>query len=206
MTIRKTGALVLTGITLAATSSFALAQQQPDGLYSADQLMDADVYMQGSNKSVGEIDDVILDNNMGVEAFVVETGKTFGLGGESYVVKPDQLRVETMTGQKATEPEYRITLQAEGKELSGYPVYNDAWWTGAQTQASDAWEQTKDSASSAWTRIKEGTSDLVDDTRDAFSNAADNTGAAADDAADKTGDAADNAADNTEDAADDATN
>lgn len=206
MTIRKTGALVLTGITLVATSSFALAEAQPDGLYSADQLLDADVYMQGSDKSVGEIDDVILDNNMGVEAFVVETGSTFGLGGKSYVVKPNQLRVETMAGKKATKPEYRITLKAESKELGGYPVYNDAWWNGAQDQASDAWEQTKDSASSAWTRIKEGTSDLVDDTRDAFSNAADNTGNAADDAADKTGDAADDAADKTENVTEDATN
>ena len=195
MMIRKTSALVLTGITLAATSSFALAQQKPDGLYSADQLLDADVYMQGSDKSVGEIDDVILDNNMSVKSFVVETENAFGLDGKSYVVQPDQLRVETMAGDKVTEPEYRITLQAEGKELGGYPVYNETWWNGAQSQASDAWEQAKDSASSAWTRIKEGTSNLVDDTRDAFDNAADNTG-----------DAADNAADNTEDAADDATN
>jgi len=93
MMIRKTSALVLTGITLAATSSFALAQQKPDGLYSADQLLDADVYMQGSDKSVGEIDDVILDNNMSVKSFVVETENAFGLDGQSYVVQPDQLGV-----------------------------------------------------------------------------------------------------------------
>ncbi|MAS11296.1 PRC-barrel domain-containing protein [Endozoicomonas sp. G2_2] len=195
MAIRKTSAIALTGITLAATSSFALAQQQPDGLYSADQLLDAEVYMQGSDKSVGEIDDVILDNNMSIKSFVVETENDFGLDGQSYVVQPNQLSVETLQGDKATEPEYRITLNAEGQELGGYPVYNDTWWNTAQTQASDAWEQTKESASNAWTRIKEGTSDLIDSTRDATS-----------DAADDTGDAAENAADETEDAADDATN
>ncbi|MES1928698.1 hypothetical protein SADO_05545 [Salinisphaera dokdonensis CL-ES53] len=195
MAIRKKSAIALTGITLAATSSFALAQQQPDGLYSADQLLDAEVYMQGSDKSVGEIDDVVLDNNMSIKSFVIETENDFGLDGKSYVVQPDQLSVETLQGDKATEPEYRITLKAEGQELSGYPVYNDTWWNTGQTQASDAWEQTKESASNAWTRIKEGTNDLIDSTRDATN-----------DAADDTGDAAENAADETEDAADDAAN
>ena len=47
MAVRKTSAIALTGITLAATSTFALAQQKPDGLYSADQLLDAEVYAQG---------------------------------------------------------------------------------------------------------------------------------------------------------------
>jgi hypothetical protein len=195
MAIRKTSALALTGVTLAATSSFALAQQQPEGLYSADQLLDAEVYVQGSNDSIGEIDDVILDNNMSIKSFVVETENDFGLDGQSYVVQPDQLSVETLQGDRATEPEYRITLNVEGEALSGYPVYNDGWWNNAQTQASDAWEQTKDSASSAWTRIKEGTTDLIDSTRDAVS-----------DGADQTGDAAANTEDETEDAADDATN
>lgn len=206
MAIRKTGALVLTGITLAATSSFALAQQEPSGLYSADQLLDAEVYTQGSNKSVGEIDDVILDNDMRVKSFVVETDNAFGLGGKSYVVQPDQLSVETMAGEKVTEPEYRVTLKAEGNTLSGYPVYSEAWWTGAQTQAADAWEHTKDSASSAWTQIKDTTADLVDSARDAIDGSADETGNAADNAADTTADAAENAADKTEEAADNAAN
>lgn len=194
MAIRKTSALALTGVTLAATSSFAFAQQQPEGLYSADQLLDAEVYVQGSNDSIGEIDDVILDNNMSIKSFVVETENDFGLDGKSYVVQPDQLSVETLQGDRATEPEYRITLNVEGEALGGYPVYNDGWWNNTQTQASDAWEQTKNSASSAWTRIKEGTTDLIDTTRDAVSDG------------DQTGDAAENTADETEDAADDATN
>ena len=195
MAIRKTSAIALTGITLAASSSFALAQQKPEGLYSADQLMDADVYAQGSDKPVGEVDDVILDNNMTIKSFVVETENKFGLDGKSYVVSPDQLSVETMQGDKATEPRYRITLMADGKTLSSYPVYNDSWWNSTQNQAADAWDQTKQSASSAWTRIKDGTTDLIDDTRDAISGGADDTG-----------DAAENAADKTEDAAEDASN
>ncbi|MES1938695.1 hypothetical protein T5B8_00560 [Salinisphaera sp. T5B8] len=193
MAVRKTSAIALTGITLAATSTFALAQQKPEGLYSADQLLDAEVYAQGSDKQVGEIEDVILDNNMTIKSFIVETESDFGLDGKSYVVAPDQLSVQTMQGDKATEPQYRINLMADGQTLSSYPVYNDSWWNNTQSQAADAWEQTKQSASSAWTRIKDGTTDLIDDTRDAFDGAADETGDAAENTADKTEEAADNA-------------
>ncbi len=161
MTIRKTTTAGLIGVALITSSGLALAAQ-PEGVYSADRLMDAEVYMSGSNKQVGEIDDVILDNNMKIKSFIVETDGKFGLGGKSYVVSPDQLSVETLAGKKATEPSYRVTLDADSNQLSGYPEYNDAWWANAQTEASDAWAQTKESASDAWTRLKEGTNDLID--------------------------------------------
>jgi len=161
MSIRKTTTAGLFGAALVASSGLVFAAQ-PEGVYSADQLMDADVYMSGSNKQVGEIDDVILDNNMRIKSFIVETSGKFGLGGKSYVVSPDQLSVETLAGDKATEPTYRVTLDADSSQLSGYPEYNDAWWNNAQTQAGDAWSQTKESASDAWTRIKQGTNDLID--------------------------------------------
>lgn len=199
MTIRKNSAVALTGIALAATSSFAFAQQQeqqpPQGLYSADQLLDAEVYASGSNKAIGEIDDVILDNNMQIKSFVVETENDFGLDGKSYVVSPDQLSVDASPGEKATEPRYRITLNAEGEQLESYPVYNESWWNNAQAEANSAWEQTKESASNAWTQIKQGTAELIQNTRDAAGRAGD-----------QTEEAAENAADNTEDAAQDATN
>ncbi|MES1923738.1 hypothetical protein [Salinisphaera sp. T31B1] len=193
MSIRKTTTTGLIGIALAASTSMAFAAQ-PEGVYSADRLMDADVYVSGSNDAVGEVEDVILDNNMQIKSFIVETEGKFGLGGKSYVVSPDQLSVETLSGDKPTEPNYRVTLNADASQLSGYPVYNDAWWNNTQSQASDAWQQTKESASDAWTRIKKGTNDLIDRAQGETS-----------DAADATGDAVDNAADNTQDAADDAT-
>ena len=161
MTIARTATAGLIGIALTASAGMAVAAQ-PEGVYSADRLLDADVYTSGSNKQVGEIDDVILDNNMRISAFIVETDGKFGLGGKSYVVSPDQLSVETLAGDKATEPNYRVTLNAESNQLSGYPEYNDSWWNNAQSQANDAWAQTKESAGDAWTRLKEGTNNLID--------------------------------------------
>ncbi|GAB3671423.1 PRC-barrel domain-containing protein [Salinisphaera aquimarina] len=207
MTIHKITAAGLVGFALAASSSAALAAP-PEGLYSADQLLDADVYAEGSDKQIGEIDDIVFDNNMTIKSFIVETEGKFGLGGKSYVVEPNQLSVETIAGPKAIEPNYRVTLNASSSELSGYPVYNDAWWEGAQSQASDAWEQTRESASSAWTRLKEGTNDLIDRAQGQNDNQSDNeaSGATTDQSSDagaSTGTVIDNSADDSMSNADD---
>jgi len=161
MTITRIAATGLIGIALTASAGLTFAAQ-PEGVYSADRLLDADVYTSGSNKQVGEIDDVILDNNMRISAFIVETDGKFGLSGKSYVVSPDQLSVETLAGDKPTEPNYRVTLDGDSSQLSSYPEYNDSWWNNAQAQANDAWQQTKESAGDAWTRLKEGTNNLID--------------------------------------------
>jgi|GEM_PF-1162767 len=207
MTIRKMTTAGIAGITLAATSGVALAAQ-PQGLYSADQLLEADVYLNNSDDQVGEIEDVILDNNMTIKSFIVESGGNFSLGGKSYVVDPNQLNVTANEGDSVLEPEYRVTLNASSEELESFPVYDVSWWNKAQTQASQAWEQTKDTAGTAWTNVKQGTSNLVDKAGNLTGNAADATGDAVDatgdavgNAADATGDAVGNAADATGDAA-----
>lgn len=173
-------------------------QSQSQGMYSAAQLMDAKVYGAGDSKNaIGEIDDVLLDNDMKIQAFVVEMKGKMGLGGgKSYVVKPDQLSVDTLATKKASEPEYKITLDMTRDELAKAPAYSDSWWSNAQTQANSAWQDTKKSASSAWTRVKKTTSNIVDGGQDTAGDAADATGDAADNAADNTKAAADNATDN----------
>jgi hypothetical protein len=226
MEIRKhslTGALVgLTGLGLVAISSTGFAadaspsstssqaSSQSQGMYSADRLMDAHVYAKGdSEHAIGEVDDVLLDNNMTIKSFVVETNGKFGLGGKSYVVSPSQLSVQTLQSKKPTKPSYRVNLDMTRDALAKKPVYSDSWWTNAQSQASDAWQQTKKSASSAWTEVKGTTSNLfnggenkANNAANATGNAADKTANAADSAADKTG----NAVDSTADKAGNATN
>lgn len=166
--------------------SQAQASNQSEGMYSADRLMSAQVYASGDSESaIGQISDVLLDNNMTIKSFVVETNGKFGMGGKSYVVSPDQLSVKTLQTEKASKPTYRVDLDMTRDALAAKPVYSDSWWSNAQSQASDTWQQTRESASSAWTRMKKATSDIVD---------------GGNDKADKTGDAADNAADKTDNA------
>lgn len=217
MKTRHTALTGLAGIALVAATPTAFAadstqaagsvQSSPQGMYSADQLMDADVYGQGdSDHAIGEVDDVLLDNNMTIKSFVVETKGKMGLiGGKSYVVSPDQLTVQTIETKKPRKPEYRVNLQMTRDQLSQEPAYSDSWWSNAQNQAGDAWQQTKQSASSAWTKVRDTTSNIVNGTHDKAGDAADATGDAADNAADATGDTANQAADKTKSAADNAT-
>lgn len=196
----------------ADSTSNGSVQAMAQGLYSAERLMDADVYTSGDNqKSIGEVEDVLLGNDMSIRSFVVQTNGKFGFGGKSYVVSPDDLTVKTMKTDHASQPDYRVTINMTGDQLSSQPVYSDSWWQNAQSQAADAWQTTKHSAKNAWTELKSTTSNIVNggedqaqDAKQATSNAADNTADAADDAADNTADAADNAGDkvaNTADAA-----
>lgn len=188
MNIRRSTLAGITGIALASTGTAVFAAQ-PDGVYSADQLLDADVYMSDSEEQIGEIDDIVFDNGMTIKSFVVETENNFGLAGKSYVVAPDQLSVETMESDEATEPEYRVTIEGNADTISQYPVYDDGWWNNAQDQAIDAWQQTKQSASNAWTELKEGTNNLIDRAQ-----------GQGEDAADAVGDSADTMEDSAEDA------
>ncbi|MHC9038129.1 PRC-barrel domain-containing protein, partial [Cobetia marina] len=76
----------ITATTLLTTSGLAMAN--PQGLYSADELMDADVYLQNDDQQVvGEVEDVLLDDNMQVAALVVESDEVLGLDDQQYVVE-----------------------------------------------------------------------------------------------------------------------
>lgn len=216
MTVKHTAITGLTAITLAAGSGAAFAadsdqpssasqdaNSQTQGMYSADQLMDADVYAKGDSKnSIGEIEDVLLDNGMKIQSFVVETKGKLGLvGGKSYVVSPNNLTVQTLKTEHASEPNYRINLDMTRDDLSSQPIYSDSWWTNTQKQASDAWQETKHGANSAWNSVKNTTSDWFNDGKNQAQDAADATSDAADNAGDKAANAADKAGDKTADTA-----
>lgn len=178
MTRVRNTALKLLGTTLLAASvvapGAALAEPEPQGLYSADQLLDAEVYTTASQKEIGEIDDVILDNQMTIQSFVVDTGNILGLGGKAYVVQTDQVRVKTQPGEEATEPEYTVLIDLTAKQLKNQPVYSDSWWNKAQNRATQAWEQTREGAQSAWTAIKKGSQSLYESAKSAVNSAAEN--------------------------------
>jgi len=151
---------------------------QPQGVYSTDRLIGTDVYAQGNSEDrVGEISDILLDNNMQISAFVVSDKGRLNLGGgKSFVVQPGDISIDTTQTEEPSKPEYQATLGVTRDDLSGFPVYNDSWYSNAQTKAGNAWEQTKDAAGSAWTDIKQTTSDIVNNPReDADGSVDDNT-------------------------------
>lgn len=150
-------------LTAAILATFATtAMAAPDGLYSASELMDADVYQADSQKQVGEVEDIILDSSLAVRSLVIETDEVLGLGGESYVVRVGDLRIATITQGNSDDPEYRVTLDATINQIKAYPAYSDSWWDNVQANAGAVWTQTREAAEGAWSQIKETTTDLVD--------------------------------------------
>lgn len=169
-----TGAILLaTAATgFAADTGSASAENQLQGIYSAAQLMDANVYTKGdSQNAIGEVKDVLLDNSMTVQSFVIQTDGTLGLAGKSYVVSPNQLRVQTLSSGQPRKPEYRINLDMTSSQLTQEPVYSNSWWNKAQANASAAWQQTKQSAFSAWTQVKSATKNIAHETANAAKKA-----------------------------------
>ncbi|WP_232823898.1 PRC-barrel domain-containing protein [Salinicola sp. CPA57] len=163
--------------TLAAGSAMlsqaALAQdtQDPQGLYSADELMDADVFLTSKpDEDVGDVEDILLGEDMSVQALVIEAGGVLDMGDKDFVVQKGDFTVETRHDDNLDDMEYRVVLDMDGSALKQQPEYTNDWWQNAKTQAASAWENTKQGASSAWKDTKSATSDLLDDASDAIDN------------------------------------
>lgn len=159
MHMRNATFAALTAAILAVAATTAAAA--PDGLYSADELMDADVYLANRPEQIGEVEDLILDSSLTVGAFVVETDDVLGLGGRSYIVSVEDVRVATVTQAAGDDPEYRVTLDATLERMKAYPEYSESWWDSVRARAGAIWVQTREAAESAWSQIKEATDDLL---------------------------------------------
>lgn len=88
----------ITATTLLSTTGMAMAS--PQGLYSADELMDADVYLQNDDsKVIGEVEDILLDDNMQVAALVVESDDVLGLDDQRICHRSRQVHPADRTGR-----------------------------------------------------------------------------------------------------------
>ncbi|GGX99980.1 hypothetical protein GCM10007160_29490 [Litchfieldella qijiaojingensis] len=149
------------GTTLIA-ASFAVSghaaeePQEPQGLYSADTILDADVYLSSNlEERVGEVEDILLDDDMRVQSLVIESGSTLGLGGREIVVDNGNYRLETVT-ENDGDTAHRVIVDVSAAELDEMPEYNASWWDEARQRAREAWEATREGAESAWQRTREG--------------------------------------------------
>ncbi|MDN3521466.1 PRC-barrel domain-containing protein [Halomonas ramblicola] len=162
-------ALTLAIAALAGGLSLAAAAQQdhqPQGLYSADDILDADVYLSDApEERVGEVEDILLDEAMQVTALVVESGEVLGLGGRELVVEAGQFSLTTQA-ESDGEVEHRVMLEATAEELEDYPVYDNDWWQQARERTREAWMDTQEGAQSAWETTQEGAEQAWETTRE----------------------------------------
>ncbi|WP_082140411.1 PRC-barrel domain-containing protein [Halomonas sp. PR-M31] len=190
-------ALIAGGLTLGGT---AFAQSQ--GLYSADELTDAEVFSsQQPDKVVGEVEDVLLDENMQVNSLVIDTSEFLDFGQSQYVIETGKFTVETINGDDKDEIAYKVTVEMTEDEISKQPEYTNDWWSQTKEASANAWQSTKQGASSAWESTKAATASALNSAGDALDTAGDKTEQAADSAVENTKQAADTAGEKTQQAA-----
>ncbi len=150
--------LLTAAISTALLSSLAFSVQastEPQGMYSADDILDADVFFtNGSGEEIGEVEDILFDDDMRISALVIESGAVLGLGGREIVVGTDYFTLETHR-EGDGDTEHRIMLNATSEEVESFPTYDRDWWEQTKESARDAWQTTKDGAQSAWQSTRE---------------------------------------------------
>ena len=157
------------------------AVAQPQGLYSANELLDADVYATSSSEQIGDVEDILLDNDMQVRALVIDTGTLLDLKGEQqFVIEAGKFSVETRNGNNLDAVEYRVNVDLSEEQIAEQPQYTNDWWQNARQGAQQAWEETKEGAASAWETTQEGASRALDRIGQALENVGEQTQEAAD--------------------------
>lgn len=169
------------GALLAGGLATGTAMAEPQGLYSTDELLDADVHATSSSDRIGEVEDILLDNDMQVRALVIDTGSLLDLKGEQqFVIEAGKFTVETRDGNSLDEIDYRVNVELSEEQIAAQPQYTNDWWQNAREGAQQAWEDTKEGAASAWETTQEGASRALDRIGAALENVGERTRNAAD--------------------------
>ncbi|MWJ27108.1 PRC-barrel domain containing protein [Halomonas sp. ZH2S] len=129
--------------------------QNPQGLYSAEDILDADVFFAHNvDEEIGEVEDILFDDAMSISALVIESGDILGLGGREIVIEPEYFKLETST-EGDGDTEHRILIDASSEEVENFPTYDRDWWEQAKQNTREAWQNTRQDVESAWQRTRE---------------------------------------------------
>lgn len=149
---RATGACLLAG---AMAMSFSVTAAE--GLYSADDLMDAEVF-DANGDEVGEVEDLLLGDDMSVHSLIIETDRVLGMGGREVVAERGRFTVRPEgTEGEWDDIEYEVHLDVSQDEMGEFPEYDESWWNQTRQSLAQAWENTKDVSANAWESTKQAT-------------------------------------------------
>lgn len=130
-------------------------------MYSVDALLDADVY-DADGKEIGEVEDILLSDDMSIHSLVIETGSLLGLGGREVVAERGTftVRVEQEKDRESFDDiDYEVHMEATQDAVKELPEYNEGWWN-----------KTKEATSSAWHNVREGAESMGDKAKEATNN------------------------------------
>lgn len=151
--IRAMGASLLAGGVAMSLSAVAA-----EGLYTMDELKDADVF-DSTGEEIGEVEDILMSNDMSVHSLVIETGEILGLGGNEVVAERGTFTVVRASDKGGFDDvEYEVHMEMTQDELKKLPEYDEDWWNQTSQSLQKAWENTKEVSESAWENTKQATS------------------------------------------------
>ncbi|MCE8013081.1 PRC-barrel domain-containing protein [Halomonas daqingensis] len=118
----------------------AVAQDDPQaaqGLYSANDIIGADVYhADDPDEEVGNVENILLDDDGQVSALVVNAGGLWGMGGDDVVVGIEHFTMETERNDDGIFDQdgvtHRILVDATEDELENFPEYDEQWFGDEQ--------------------------------------------------------------------------
>src|SRR5690554_157859 len=171
--MKRTRLIRAMGTTLVAGSlAFGLSAQAAQGLYSADELMDADVF-DSTGEEIGEVEDILMGDDMSVHSLVIKTGDVLGLGGRDVVAERGTFTVRMQQdgdNDGFDDMGYQIHMESTQDEVKALPEYDESWWNQTRNSLSQAWENTKETCSNAWEDTKQATSSAWQNVKDCANN------------------------------------
>lgn len=146
---------------LAGSLALITHVQAAEGLYSADDLLDTEVF-DNSGEEIGEVEDILLGDDMSVHSLVIQTGDVLGLGGRVVVAERGSFTVRTRSDGSSDnsfdDQEYEVHMEGDQESVKNLPEYDESWWNQTRNSLSQAWENTKETSNNAWESTKEATS------------------------------------------------
>lgn len=145
---------------LAGSIALSVPAQAAEGLYSADDLLDAEVY-DSNGEEVGEVEDVLMGNDMALHSLIIKTDDVLGLGGRDLVAERGTFTVRLAPddgNNDFDDHDYQVHMEGTHEDIAALPEYDASWWNRTSDNLQQAWENTKDISESAWESTKQATS------------------------------------------------
>ncbi|PMR76666.1 hypothetical protein [Billgrantia endophytica] len=143
------------GMLVAGLTIGAQAQFDPQGLYSARTILDAEVHFEAAPDSQpSAVVDILLGDDMQVHALVVQSDTTIGQNGDHLVITNAHYRL--VTHEEDGDTAHDVIVDADEEALDAMPRYDQQWWDMARQRARDAWHTAGEGAESAWHQTREG--------------------------------------------------
>ncbi|WP_104202683.1 hypothetical protein [Billgrantia saliphila] len=153
--LTRTAFVASTGLLVAGLAIGVQAQFEAQGLYSARDILDAEVHFESAPEGQpSEVTDILLGDDRKVHAIVVDTHDSVGQNGDTLVITNQHYRLVNF--EEEGETQHDIIVDTDAEALEAMPRYDQEWMNTARQRAREAWDSAGEGAESAWHQTREG--------------------------------------------------